>query len=265
MIPQLWLCRTGFAVGVRELLGHDMQLEEFPKDLYLGGTTDMAIRIDEVVSCVVLCVCAWLSDCRKVHKCRQHRAGGSLAVALCKLSQGFLIQTKLHSISVCLQVSGSLTSSVVDDAFFILKKCGSRALATRSIHCVCAILGQLNDLLANKLKGALLAKIAIGPSKLLAAAPAMPTAADAGAASPAVAAAANEYAVAINNIDVASEYISKLRQELEGHAERLFTSASEQDRLRRCGACICPMVLLDAQPLRDSKRENAWRGGSECL
>jgi hypothetical protein len=55
----------------------------------------------------------------------------------------------------------------------------------------------------------------------------------AGAASPAVAAAANEYAVAINNIYVASEYISKLRQELEGHAERLFTSASEQDRLRR--------------------------------
>jgi hypothetical protein len=79
-----------------------------------------------------------------------------------------------------LQVSGSLTSSVVDDAFFILKKCGSRALATRSIHCVCAILGQLNDLLANKLKGALLAKIASGPSKLLAAAPALPGAADAG-------------------------------------------------------------------------------------
>jgi homoserine kinase len=55
----------------------------------------------------------------------------------------------------------------------------------------------------------------------------------AGAASAAAAAAANEYAVAINNIDVASEYIVKLRQELEGHAERLFTSASEQDRLRR--------------------------------
>ncbi|KAF6250525.1 component of oligomeric golgi complex 4, partial [Scenedesmus sp. NREL 46B-D3] len=162
------------AVGVRELLGQYMSLEE----LYLEDTTDMAIRIDEVVS-------------------------------------------------------GSLTSSVVDDAFFILKKCGSRALATRSIHCVCAILGQLNDLLANKLKGALLAKTASGPAKLLAAAPALPGAADAGgAASPAVAAAANEHAVAINNIDVASEYISKLRQELEGHAERLFTSASEQDRLR---------------------------------
>jgi hypothetical protein len=45
--------------------------------------------------------------------------------------------------------------------------------------------------------------------------------------------------VAINNIDVASEYIAKLRQELEGHAERLFTSASEQDRLRRWAVWGC--------------------------
>lgn len=72
------------------------------------------------------------------------------------------------------QVSGNLTSSMVDDVFFILKKCGSRSLATHSIHCVCAILGQLNDLLANKFKAALLAKTAGGPAKLLAAAPAMP-------------------------------------------------------------------------------------------
>jgi hypothetical protein len=39
--------RSGpFAVGVRELLGYYMSLEE----LYLEDTTDMAIRIDEVVS-----------------------------------------------------------------------------------------------------------------------------------------------------------------------------------------------------------------------
>lgn len=42
--------RSGpFAVGVRELLGHYMALEE----LYLEDTTDMAIRIDEVVRCVL--------------------------------------------------------------------------------------------------------------------------------------------------------------------------------------------------------------------
>lgn len=108
--------RSGsFAVGVRELLGHYMTLEE----LYLEDTTDMAIRIDEVVS-------------------------------------------------------GTLTSSMVDDVFFILKKCGSRALATQSIHCACAVVGQLNDLMANKFKAAVMAKLSGGPGKLLAAAPALP-------------------------------------------------------------------------------------------
>ena len=44
--------RSGpFAVGVRELLGHYMVLEE----QFMDDTTDMAIRIDEVVS--------WLSGC----------------------------------------------------------------------------------------------------------------------------------------------------------------------------------------------------------
>eukprot|EP00878_Enallax_costatus_P037865 GHUV01042925.1.p2 GENE.GHUV01042925.1~~GHUV01042925.1.p2 ORF type:complete len:100 (-),score=12.21 GHUV01042925.1:117-416(-) len=96
-----------------------MTLEE----LYLEDTTDMAIRIDEIVS-------------------------------------------------------GSLTSSMVDDVFFILKKCGSRALATHSIHCACAVLGQLNDLMANKFKAAVVAELAGGPGKLLAAAPALPGTAD---------------------------------------------------------------------------------------
>lgn len=41
------LCGAGpFAVGVRELLGHYMVLEE----QFMEDTADMAIRIDEVVS-----------------------------------------------------------------------------------------------------------------------------------------------------------------------------------------------------------------------
>jgi hypothetical protein len=68
---------------------------------------------------------------------------------------------------------------MVDDVFFILKKCGSRALATQNIHCVCAVLGQLNDLAANKFKAAATVRLAGGPSKLLAAAPVLAVA-DAG-------------------------------------------------------------------------------------
>lgn len=67
------------------------------------------------------------------------------------------------------QSPGSLTSSLVDDVFFILKKCGARALSTGSVQCAAALLGEVNDLLANQLRGALAGRLAGGPARLLAA------------------------------------------------------------------------------------------------
>lgn len=49
----------------------------------------------------------------------------------------------------------ALTTSMVDDVFFILQKCGRRALATANLQCLCAVLGQLNNLLSNSLRSAL--------------------------------------------------------------------------------------------------------------
>lgn len=49
----------------------------------------------------------------------------------------------------------ALTTSMVDDVFFILQKCGGRALAIGSLQCLCAILGQLNNLLRDSLRSAL--------------------------------------------------------------------------------------------------------------
>jgi hypothetical protein len=49
----------------------------------------------------------------------------------------------------------ALTTSMVDDVFFILQKCGRRALATGNLQCLCAILGQINNLLSNSLRTAL--------------------------------------------------------------------------------------------------------------
>lgn len=59
---------------------------------------------------------------------------------------------------------------MVDDAFFILRKCGARAISTGSVQCAAALLGQLNDLLANQLRAALAGCLAGGPARLAAAA-----------------------------------------------------------------------------------------------
>ncbi len=56
----------------------------------------------------------------------------------------------------------ALTTSMVDDVFFILQKCGGRALAIGSLQCLCAILGQLNNLLRDSLRSALEYKWKVG-------------------------------------------------------------------------------------------------------
>ena len=58
---------------------------------------------------------------------------------------------------------GALTTSMVDDVFFILQKCGRRALATANVACVCAILGQLNNLLSSTYYPQLRAKLDVRP------------------------------------------------------------------------------------------------------
>ena len=89
---------------------------------------------------------------------------------------------------------GSLTSSLVDDIFFILRKCGLRAMASGNVQvithflpgsccskltchssaqCCSALLGELNNLIANTLRDALAGRLSAGggPSKLLSGAP----------------------------------------------------------------------------------------------
>ncbi|KIY96251.1 Conserved oligomeric Golgi complex subunit 4 [Monoraphidium neglectum] len=129
------------------------------------------------------------------------------------------------------KVPGALTSSMVDDAFYILKKCGARALATGSVQCVAALVGELNDSLANTYRAALQSRLAGGPARLVAAAPQAPGGPPA-ALDAAAAAAATEHAVAINNADVSADYAAKLRHELEGMAERVFPGVGERERVR---------------------------------
>lgn len=61
----------------------------------------------------------------------------------------------------------ALTTSMVDDVFFILQKCGGRALAIGSLQPLCAILGQLNNLLRDSLRSALEYKWKVKPTLMM--------------------------------------------------------------------------------------------------
>lgn len=122
---------------------------------------------------------------------------------------------------------GNLTSSMVDDVFFVLLKSGRRAMGTGKAPSVVAILNSLNALLAGQFRAALAAKLAGAPGRLAAAAPAEEHGAPAAGASAA--------ALAFNNADVSAGYVSKLREQLEGLAGQLFAAPNDRDRIKMVG------------------------------
>lgn len=86
---------------------------------------------------------------RAVHEMVGHYIG---------LEEFYLIENVSKAIRIDEQVSGALTSSMVDDVFYILMSSGRRAGATGSLQCVCAVINHINNLLSNEFDHALQAK-----------------------------------------------------------------------------------------------------------
>lgn len=53
----------------------------------------------------------------------------------------------LQAVTMDTYEKGQLTSSMVDDCFYIVKKCISRALSSSSIDCLCAMINHANSVL----------------------------------------------------------------------------------------------------------------------
>lgn len=123
-----------------------------------------------------------------------------------------------------------LTSTVVDDIFFILRRGATRGLATHNLQCVCALVTEVHTLLASTFQGALLSKLQGGAARLMAAAPPV-TGAGMGDSLVVPAPGALDHAVMLNNADVSSEYMMKLSEELEALAAEVFSAPDERDRV----------------------------------
>lgn len=137
------------------------------------------------------------------------------------LEEFYMVENVAKAIRIDEHSGGGLTSSMVDDVFYILLSSGRRAGATASLQCVCAVLNHVNNLLSNEYRNALTAKIRGAASRMLTAAP---------GASP----VALEAAAAINNADVSAEYVVKLKKELEEFLGELFPASAERERVRSC-------------------------------
>lgn len=72
-----------------------------------------------------------------------------LAVHICLfLGYFYLFFFIFHqAVSMDTYEKGQLTSSMVDDCFYIVKKCISRALSSSNIDCLCAMINHANSVL----------------------------------------------------------------------------------------------------------------------
>lgn len=135
-----------FNVAVRELLNFYVAMEEFVME----------------------------EDIHKAMSIREHAAGNlttsMVGVVSCTAMQQRL--TSLCGLLCCGSVPDAMRSLYpqicmwqVDDVFFVLARCGRRALGTASTACVCAVLGQANALLGSAYSPQLRAKLEVSGSR----------------------------------------------------------------------------------------------------
>lgn len=141
------------------------------------------------------------------------------------LEEYYVEESVAKAIRIDEPVPGSLTSSVVEDAFFVLLSAGRRALATGRAPSAVSIFNQLNTVLSTLYRSALVRKLQGAATRLAGAGPVSPG----GSPDSTVASVA---ALAYNNVDVSATYVEKLQQQLDDIASRVFHAAHDQDRLR---------------------------------
>lgn len=116
----------------------------------------------------------------------------------------FMVENVRKAISIDEHVPDSLTTSMVDDVFYVLQSCLRRAISTSNISSVIAVMSGACSLLGNEYHEALQLKMRepnLGAKLFLGGIGVQKTGTD--------------IATALNNVDVSAEYVLKLKHEIE--------------------------------------------------
>ncbi|KAL5572211.1 hypothetical protein UlMin_021808 [Ulmus minor] len=135
----------------------------------------------------------------------------------------FMVENVRKAIRIDEHVPDSLTTSMVDDVFYVLQSCLRRAISTSNISSVIAVLSGASSLLGNEYHDALQQKMREPnlSAKLF-------------AGGVGVQKTGIEIATALNNIDVSSEYVLKLRHEIEEQSAEVFPAPGDRERVKSC-------------------------------
>ncbi|EEF47059.1 conserved hypothetical protein [Ricinus communis] len=135
----------------------------------------------------------------------------------------FMVENVRKAIAIDEPVPDALTTSMVDDVFYVLQSCLRRAISTSSISSVIAILSGASALLSNEFNDTLQQKMRepnLGAKLFL--------------GGVGVQKSGTEIATALNNIDVSSEYVQKLKHEIEEQCAQVFPASADREKVKSC-------------------------------
>ncbi|VFQ76094.1 unnamed protein product [Cuscuta campestris] len=136
----------------------------------------------------------------------------------------FMVENVRKAIQIDEHVLDSLTTSMVDDVFYVFQSCCQRSISTSNINSVIAVLSSAVSLIGGEYSEALQQKIRgepnLGAKLFLGGVGVQKT--------------GTEIATALNNVDVSSEYILKLRHEIEEQCAEVFPTPAHRERVKSC-------------------------------
>lgn len=135
----------------------------------------------------------------------------------------FMVENVRKAIRIDEHVPDSLTTSMVDDVFYVLQSCLRRAISTSNISSVIAVLSGASSLLSNEYQEALQQKMRepnLGAKLFLGGVGVQKT--------------GTEIATALNNMDVSSEYVLKLKHEIEEQCAEVFPAPADREKVKSC-------------------------------
>uniref|UniRef100_A0A5B6ZG15 Conserved oligomeric Golgi complex subunit 4 n=2 Tax=Davidia involucrata TaxID=16924 RepID=A0A5B6ZG15_DAVIN len=135
----------------------------------------------------------------------------------------FMVENVRKAIKIDEHVPDSLTTSMVDDVFYVLQSCCRRSISTSNINSVIAVLSSAVSLLGNEYNEALQEKMRepnLGAKLFLGGVGVQKT--------------GIEIATALNNMDVSGEYALKLRHEIEEQCAEVFPAPVDRERVKSC-------------------------------
>ncbi|XP_057534976.1 conserved oligomeric Golgi complex subunit 4 [Amaranthus tricolor] len=139
------------------------------------------------------------------------------------LEEFFMVENVKKAIKIDEHVSDSLTTSMVDDVFYVLQSCCRRAISTSKSKSVVTVLAGAANLLSNEYLEALQQKMRepnLGARLFLGGVGVQKT--------------GTEIATALNNMDVSSEYITKLWHEIEEQCTEVFPAPADREKVKSC-------------------------------